>query len=42
MPVGLQLIGPAFSENALLEAGHALEGALAFDPVPPALRGQAV
>jgi len=31
LPVGLQLIGPAFSENRLLDAAHALEGALAFD-----------
>ena len=38
LPVGFQLIGPAFAENALLEAGHALERALAFDPVPAALR----
>ena len=37
LPVGLQLVGPAFSENALLAAGHALEHAFAFDPVPPAL-----
>ncbi len=31
LPVGLQLAGPAFSENALLDAAHAMEGALAFD-----------
>jgi aspartyl-tRNA(Asn)/glutamyl-tRNA(Gln) amidotransferase subunit A len=31
LPVGLQLAGPAFSENAILDAAHALEGALAFD-----------
>ncbi len=31
LPVGLQLSGPAFSENRLLDAAHALEGALAFD-----------
>jgi aspartyl-tRNA(Asn)/glutamyl-tRNA(Gln) amidotransferase subunit A len=37
LPVGLQLIGPQFSENVLFRAGHALEGALAFDPVPPRL-----
>jgi aspartyl-tRNA(Asn)/glutamyl-tRNA(Gln) amidotransferase subunit A len=41
LPVGLQLIGPAFSENTLLAAGHALEGALAFDPVPTRLGGAA-
>jgi aspartyl-tRNA(Asn)/glutamyl-tRNA(Gln) amidotransferase subunit A len=31
LPVGLQLAGPAFSENRLLDAAHALELALAFD-----------
>jgi aspartyl-tRNA(Asn)/glutamyl-tRNA(Gln) amidotransferase subunit A len=31
LPVGLQIAGPAFSENRLLEAAHALERALAFD-----------
>ena len=29
--------GPPFAENRLLAAGHALERAFAFDPVPPAL-----
>jgi aspartyl-tRNA(Asn)/glutamyl-tRNA(Gln) amidotransferase subunit A len=38
LPVGLQLIGPAFSENRILESAHALERELGFDPVPPALR----
>jgi aspartyl-tRNA(Asn)/glutamyl-tRNA(Gln) amidotransferase subunit A len=37
LPVGLQLLGPQFSENTLFRAGHALERALAFDPVPPRL-----
>jgi aspartyl-tRNA(Asn)/glutamyl-tRNA(Gln) amidotransferase subunit A len=37
LPVGLQLIGPQFSENALLRAAHALERALAFDYVPERL-----
>jgi aspartyl-tRNA(Asn)/glutamyl-tRNA(Gln) amidotransferase subunit A len=37
LPVGLQLAGPAFSENRLLEAAHAMERALQFDPVPPRL-----
>jgi aspartyl-tRNA(Asn)/glutamyl-tRNA(Gln) amidotransferase subunit A len=37
LPVGLQLIGPQFSENTLFRAGHALERALAFDPVPSRL-----
>jgi aspartyl-tRNA(Asn)/glutamyl-tRNA(Gln) amidotransferase subunit A len=31
LPVGLQLAGPTFSENRLLDAAHALERALAFD-----------
>jgi aspartyl-tRNA(Asn)/glutamyl-tRNA(Gln) amidotransferase subunit A len=34
LPVGLQLIGPQFSENVLFRAGHALERALGFDFVP--------
>jgi aspartyl-tRNA(Asn)/glutamyl-tRNA(Gln) amidotransferase subunit A len=34
LPVGLQLIGPQFSENLLFRAGHALECALEFDFVP--------
>jgi aspartyl-tRNA(Asn)/glutamyl-tRNA(Gln) amidotransferase subunit A len=31
LPVGLQLAGPAFSENKLLDAAHALEMAIGFD-----------
>ena len=31
LPVGLQLAGPAFGENRILDAAHALEGALGFD-----------
>jgi aspartyl-tRNA(Asn)/glutamyl-tRNA(Gln) amidotransferase subunit A len=38
LPVGLQLVGPQFSENALFRAGHALEQALEFDFVPERLR----
>jgi aspartyl-tRNA(Asn)/glutamyl-tRNA(Gln) amidotransferase subunit A len=38
LPVGLQLIGPQFSENTLFRAGHALEQAIAFDTVPERLR----
>jgi aspartyl-tRNA(Asn)/glutamyl-tRNA(Gln) amidotransferase subunit A len=38
LPVGLQLIGPQFSENVLFRVGHALERALAFDSVPERLR----
>ena len=34
LPVGLQIAGPAFSENALLDAAHALEQAIAFDAAP--------
>ena len=34
LPVGLQIAGPAFSENNLLDAAHALEGAIAFDGSP--------
>ncbi|MFM8829169.1 MAG: Asp-tRNA(Asn)/Glu-tRNA(Gln) amidotransferase subunit GatA [Actinomycetota bacterium] len=37
LPVGLQLAGPAFSENRLLDAAHAVERALAFDTRPPGL-----
>ena len=35
LPVGLQIAGPAFSENRLFEVAHALEAALGFDPSPP-------
>jgi aspartyl-tRNA(Asn)/glutamyl-tRNA(Gln) amidotransferase subunit A len=38
LPVGLQLIGPQFSENMLFKTGHALEQALSFDVVPERLR----
>jgi aspartyl-tRNA(Asn)/glutamyl-tRNA(Gln) amidotransferase subunit A len=31
LPTGFQLAGPAFSENRLLDAAHALEGAIGFD-----------
>ena len=31
LPVGLQIAGPAFSENGLLDAAHALERAIGFD-----------
>jgi aspartyl-tRNA(Asn)/glutamyl-tRNA(Gln) amidotransferase subunit A len=37
LPVGLQLIGPQFSENVLFRVGQALERALAFDYVPERL-----
>jgi|HubBroStandDraft_3_1064219.scaffolds.fasta_scaffold18021_2 aspartyl-tRNA(Asn)/glutamyl-tRNA(Gln) amidotransferase subunit A len=31
LPVGLQLAGPAFSENRVLDAAHALEQSIGFD-----------
>ena len=31
LPTGFQLAGPAFSENRILDAAHALEGAIGFD-----------
>ena len=34
LPVGFQLIGPAFSENRILQAAHALEAAIGFTPQP--------
>jgi aspartyl-tRNA(Asn)/glutamyl-tRNA(Gln) amidotransferase subunit A len=45
LPVGLQLAGPAFSENALLDAAYALERTIAFDATParlPACASQGV
>src|SRR4051794_34010890 len=36
LPVGIQLAGPAFSENRILDAAHALEGAIGFEGVPVA------
>jgi aspartyl-tRNA(Asn)/glutamyl-tRNA(Gln) amidotransferase subunit A len=38
LPVGLQLTGPQFAENALFRIGNALEQAIGFDPVPERLR----
>jgi aspartyl-tRNA(Asn)/glutamyl-tRNA(Gln) amidotransferase subunit A len=38
LPVGLQLIGPQFSENTLFRTGHALEQGLGFDHVPEPLK----
>ena len=38
LPVGLQLIGPQFAENALFRSGHVLARALDFDYVPERLR----
>jgi aspartyl-tRNA(Asn)/glutamyl-tRNA(Gln) amidotransferase subunit A len=34
LPVGIQLAGPAFSENRILDAAHALEQAIGFQGVP--------
>jgi aspartyl-tRNA(Asn)/glutamyl-tRNA(Gln) amidotransferase subunit A len=34
LPVGFQLAGPAFSENALLDAAYALEQSIGFDSAP--------
>ncbi|MCW3041197.1 MAG: gatA [Solirubrobacterales bacterium] len=41
LPVGLQLAGPAFSENRILEAAHALERAFAFENTPSRIGGGA-
>jgi aspartyl-tRNA(Asn)/glutamyl-tRNA(Gln) amidotransferase subunit A len=35
MPVGLQIIGPHFSESRLLDAAHAIEQTLDLDLIPP-------
>jgi aspartyl-tRNA(Asn)/glutamyl-tRNA(Gln) amidotransferase subunit A len=34
LPVGIQLAGPAFSENRIFEAAYALEQAIGFEGVP--------
>ena len=34
LPVGIQLAGPAFSENRILDAAYALEQAIGFDGAP--------
>jgi aspartyl-tRNA(Asn)/glutamyl-tRNA(Gln) amidotransferase subunit A len=34
LPVGLQIAGPAFSENGILDAAYALEQAIGFDSRP--------
>jgi aspartyl-tRNA(Asn)/glutamyl-tRNA(Gln) amidotransferase subunit A len=36
LPVGLQLAGPAFSENKILDASYALERAIGFEGIPVA------
>ncbi|CAA9486216.1 MAG: Aspartyl-tRNA(Asn) amidotransferase subunit A @ Glutamyl-tRNA(Gln) amidotransferase subunit A [uncultured Solirubrobacterales bacterium] len=42
LPVGFQITGPAFSENRILGAAHALERAIGFDTSPPRRGAQAV
>jgi aspartyl-tRNA(Asn)/glutamyl-tRNA(Gln) amidotransferase subunit A len=34
LPVGLQIVAPAFGESGLLDAAHAIEGAIGFDAAP--------
>ena len=34
LPVGLQIVGPVFSEGRILDAAHALEQAIGFEGVP--------
>ncbi len=38
LPVGLQLIGPQFSENALYRIAAALEAEIGFEPIPGRLK----
>jgi len=40
LPVGIQLIGKAFTENHLLQSAHSAELALGFDRVSPLIEGQ--
>ncbi len=35
LPVGLQVVAPAFDESGLLDAAFAIEGAVGFDEQPP-------
>ena len=35
--MGLQIAGPAFSESLILDAAHAIEGAVGFDASPARL-----
>ena len=39
LPVGLQISGPAFSEDLILDAAYALEQAISFDAVAPGAVG---
>jgi aspartyl-tRNA(Asn)/glutamyl-tRNA(Gln) amidotransferase subunit A len=38
LPVGLQIIGPQFSENTIFRVAHALERAIGFNTVPERYR----
>ena len=38
LPVGLQLIGPQFSENALYRIAASLEAQIGFEPIPERLK----
>jgi aspartyl-tRNA(Asn)/glutamyl-tRNA(Gln) amidotransferase subunit A len=38
LPVGLQLIGPQFSENSLYRIAAALEEQIGFEPIPERLK----
>jgi aspartyl-tRNA(Asn)/glutamyl-tRNA(Gln) amidotransferase subunit A len=40
LPVGFQLVAPAFEESRLLDAAYALERAIEFDTRPPGVRKQ--
>jgi aspartyl-tRNA(Asn)/glutamyl-tRNA(Gln) amidotransferase subunit A len=35
LPTALQIAGPAFSESRILDAAHALERVIGFDPTTP-------
>jgi aspartyl-tRNA(Asn)/glutamyl-tRNA(Gln) amidotransferase subunit A len=39
LPVGFQIAGPAFSENAILDAAYALEQRIGFDARPEGVPG---
>jgi aspartyl-tRNA(Asn)/glutamyl-tRNA(Gln) amidotransferase subunit A len=39
LPVGLQLVSPAFGESGLLDAAHAIEGGIGFDARPAGAAG---
>jgi aspartyl-tRNA(Asn)/glutamyl-tRNA(Gln) amidotransferase subunit A len=42
LPVGFQIAGPAFSENRIMDAAHALEGAIGFDGAKARQSGEVV